>query len=144
GVLHMGARGDKSITASAGVLAKLGIPLQKLSQADLMKRFPQFFVGDVDQAIFEPESGALMARRSVQMLVQEMSQAGLELVLEPVLPPSAKGRMDSVKTVGGRTISAGAFVFACGPWLPKLFPIELGNRIFPTRQEIFFFGAPAG
>lgn len=144
GVLHMGAKGDKSITATAGVLAKLGIPHQKLSQAELMKRFPQFFLGDVDQAIFEPESGALMARRSVQMLVQEMSQAGLEVVLEPVLPPSAKGRMDSVKTAGGRTISAGAFVFACGPWLPKVFPAELGNRIFPTRQEMFFFGAPAG
>ena len=35
-------------------------------------------------------------------------------------------------------------MFACGPWLPKLFPAELGQRIFPTRQEIFFFGVPAG
>jgi glycine/D-amino acid oxidase-like deaminating enzyme len=52
--------------------------------------------------------------------------------------------MDSVKTAGGRTISAGAFVFACGPWLPKVFPVELGQRIFPTRQEMFFFGVPAG
>lgn len=144
GMLHMGARDDKSIAAAAGVLAKLGIPHQKLSQAELIKRFPQFFLDDVDQAIFEPESGVLMARRSVQSLVQEMSQAGLEFVLEPVLPPSAKNPMDSVKTAGGRTISAGAFVFACGPWLPKVFPLELGNRIFPTRQEMFFFGAPAG
>lgn len=144
GVLHLGGKGDGNIAASAGVLAKLGIPHQKLNQAELMKRFPQFFLGDIDQAIFEPESGALMARRSVQMLVREMSQSGLELVLEPVLPPSANGRMDSVKTAGGRTISAGAFVFACGPWLPKMFPAELGQRIFPTRQEMFFFGLPAG
>lgn len=144
GVLHLGGKGERSITATAAVLAKLRIPHQKLSQAELSKRFPQFFLGDVDHAIFEPESGALMARRSVQMLVQEMSQSGLELVLEPVLPPSAKGRMDSIKTAGGRTISAGAFVFACGPWLPKVFPVEMGNRIFPTRQEMFFFGVPAG
>ncbi|MBL8220819.1 MAG: FAD-dependent oxidoreductase [Bryobacterales bacterium] len=144
GVLHMGARGDKSLAETAGVLARLGIPHQKLSQAELMKRFPQFFLGDVDQAIFEPESGALMARRSVQMLVREMVQVGLEFVLEPVLPPAAKGRLDFVNTAGGRTISAGAYVFACGPWLPKVFPGELGNRIFPTRQEMFFFGAPAG
>ena len=144
GVLHLGGKGDKSITATAGVLTKLRIPHQQLNQAELMKRFPQFFLGDVDQAIFEPESGALMARRSVQMLVQEMTQTGLELVLEPVLPPAGKGRLDMVKTAGGRTISAGAFVFACGPWLPKVFPVELGKRIFPTRQEMFFFGVPAG
>ena len=36
------------------------------------------------------------------------------------------------------------FVFALGPWLPKLFPDLLGNRIVATRQEVFYFGAPAG
>ena len=121
-----------------------GIPHEKLNQAELVKRFPQFFFGDVDWAVYEPESGALMARRSVQMLAQEMEQAGMDLILEPVAPPSTKGRMDSLTTGGGRTISAGAYVFACGPWLPKIFPAELGSRIFPTRQEIFFFGVPAG
>ena len=35
-------------------------------------------------------------------------------------------------------------VYACGPWLPKLFPEMLGERIFPTRQEVFFFAPPAG
>jgi monomeric sarcosine oxidase len=144
GVLHLSGKTDRRITATADVLGKLGIPYEKLGQAELMKRFPQFFLGDVEWGIYEPESGALMARRSVQMLVQEMSQSGLDLVLEPVVPPSAKGRMDSVKTAGGRTIRAGAFVFACGPWLPKVFPVELGQRIFPTRQEMFFFGVPAG
>jgi glycine/D-amino acid oxidase-like deaminating enzyme len=28
--------------------------------------------------------------------------------------------------------------------LPKLFPDLLGSRIFPTRQEVFFFAPPAG
>ena len=44
---------------------------------------------------------------------------------------------------GGEKYRAGRFVFACGPWLPKLFPDLLGRRIFPTRQEVFFF-APDG
>jgi glycine/D-amino acid oxidase-like deaminating enzyme len=35
-------------------------------------------------------------------------------------------------------------VFACGPWLPKLLPALLGTRIFPTRQEVFFFAPPEG
>lgn len=36
------------------------------------------------------------------------------------------------------------FVFACGPWLPRLFPELLGTRVFPTRQEVFFFSPPPG
>lgn len=41
-------------------------------------------------------------------------------------------------------IDAETFVFACGPWLPKLFPELLSSRIFVTRQEVFFFAPPAG
>jgi glycine/D-amino acid oxidase-like deaminating enzyme len=44
----------------------------------------------------------------------------------------------------GRPLIAGAYVFACGPWLPKQFPDLLANRIHPTRQEVFYFGAPEG
>ena len=35
-------------------------------------------------------------------------------------------------------------MFACGAWLAKLFPTYLGNRIFPTRQAVFYLGIPAG
>jgi glycine/D-amino acid oxidase-like deaminating enzyme len=39
---------------------------------------------------------------------------------------------------------ADQYVFACGPWLQALFPATIGARIRPNRQEVFFFGAPAG
>lgn len=39
---------------------------------------------------------------------------------------------------------ADQYVFACGPWLPELFPRTIGSRIRPNRQDVFFFGAPAG
>jgi glycine/D-amino acid oxidase-like deaminating enzyme len=35
-------------------------------------------------------------------------------------------------------------VFACGPWLPKLFPDLLGPLIRVPRAEVFFLGVPAG
>jgi glycine/D-amino acid oxidase-like deaminating enzyme len=41
-------------------------------------------------------------------------------------------------------VSADRFVFALGPWLPKLFPDVIGPKILPTRQEVFFFAPPAG
>jgi sarcosine oxidase len=42
-----------------------------------------------------------------------------------------------------RRLAAGAFVFAAGPWLPRLFPELLGPLIRVTKQDVFFFG-PAG
>lgn len=40
--------------------------------------------------------------------------------------------------------TADLYVFACGPWLGKLFPDVLGNLMTPTRQEVFFFGTAPG
>ena len=58
--------------------------------------------------------------------------------------PEPRGRLTTLRTGDGTEIAAGTFVFACGPWLPKVFPDLLGARIFPTRQEVFFFGPPPG
>ena len=52
-------------------------------------------------------------------------------------------KLKSLSTTSGREIFANKFVFACGPWLPKIFPALLGQLIHVTRQEEFFFGAPA-
>src|ERR1700735_2649991 len=62
----------------------------------------------------------------------------------PALAPFGEGRCTSPMTTHGENLSAGAFVYACGPWLAKLFPELLGPRIFVSRQEIIFFGVPQG
>ena len=81
-----------------------------------------------------------MARRAVQAVVRQAVADGVDYFRAAVQPPSGH----EIKTTAGDTIRAETFVFACGPWLPKLFPDVIGNRIRPTRQEVFFFGAPAG
>jgi sarcosine oxidase len=43
----------------------------------------------------------------------------------------------------GETLNADSYVFACGPWLGKIFSF-LSPIITPTRQEVFFFGTEAG
>jgi glycine/D-amino acid oxidase-like deaminating enzyme len=44
----------------------------------------------------------------------------------------------------GAALAADRYVFACGPWLGRLWPDLLGDRISPSRQEVFFFGTPPG
>jgi glycine/D-amino acid oxidase-like deaminating enzyme len=80
----------------------------------------------------------------VQTLVQEYVAAGGEYRLAAVLPPGDGASLDGVRTGAGETLRAERYVFACGPWLPKLFPPLLGARIFPTRQEVFFFAPENG
>src|SRR2546429_9998627 len=85
-----------------------------------------------------------MARQAVQLLVKEMVKNGVEYSIAAIGPPRGAGKLHHVETTSGASISAGTFIFACGPWLPKLFPDLLAERIHPTRQEVFFLGAPPG
>ncbi len=125
-------------------LQKLKVPFEKLSLADLRHRYPQISFDDDAWGILEPGSGVLMARRAVAEVVAQAKKAGVDFRADQIIAPQGRGRITSLKTSSGDEISAGSFVFACGPWLPKLFPDVLADRMFISRQEIFFFGVPAG
>jgi glycine/D-amino acid oxidase-like deaminating enzyme len=93
--------------------------------------------------MLEPDSGVLIARRAVQAVVRAAIKAGVEYLQDAVVPPNNES-LNYLSTVNGHRISAGQFVFACGAWLPKIFPQVLSSRIHPTRQEVFYFGTPPG
>ncbi|MCL4721749.1 MAG: FAD-dependent oxidoreductase [Gammaproteobacteria bacterium] len=144
GVLWMARGEDPLTTTTVATLARLGVPHERLTRADLESRWPQIDFGPVTWAIHEPGSGFLVAFHAVQVVAQRAIGAGVAYLQEAVMPPSGRGGLSAITTRSGRTLRAGTFVFACGPWLPKLFPGVLGERIFPTRQEVFYFGPPAG
>ncbi len=145
GVLFFFPKTEPYVTESFAVHRRLKLPTEQLGRAEMQRRFPQMDFSGIEVGLFEPGFGALMARRAVQELVASYVRAGGLYEREAVLPPSPSGgRLRSVRTRSGRTIEADAFVFACGPWLPKLFLALLGKRIFPTRQEVFFFAPEAG
>jgi monomeric sarcosine oxidase len=144
GVLWMGRERDPYTTATEQVLEKVGVRFEKLDRAELEKRYPQIRFGTVTRALFEPESGALLARRAVQAVVEDFVQGGGEYRAAAVAPPKSAARvLTEAATVSGDRVRAGTFVFSCGPWLPKLFPDLLRDRIHPTRQEVYFFGTAA-
>lgn len=145
GVLFFFQKSEAYFEDSLAVHRRLGLPTELLDNATLRRRFPQIDLAGVEAGLYEPGFGALMARRAVQNLVAEFVRAGGAYRQAAVRPPSARGEaLREIVTAAGETLSAERFVFACGPWLPKLFPALLGTRIFPTRQEIFFFAPPAG
>ena len=144
GVLWL-AKGDlPSGLASLATLARVGIKHERVSEDELRKRYPQIAILEGGWGIFEPESGVLMARRAVQALVADAVKAGVDYATADVLPPAGSGQLAELRTAAGETVSAAAYVFAGGPWLGKLVPRALEGRIFPTRQQVFFFGVPPG
>jgi monomeric sarcosine oxidase len=143
GVLWMAREGDEYAAAVVEVLKRCGIHAEQMDSGELARRYPQMRFEAGTWGILETESGALMARRGVQTVAAEFVKLGGEYRTEVVKAPSG-GRVREIETASGARYSAESFVFAAGSWLPKVFPELLGDRIFVTRQEVFFFGVPAG
>lgn len=144
GVLWLAHEGDPYPVSTFQTLTNLRIPVEQLTPQQLSTRYPQICPEGIGGAFLEPESGVLLARRAVHAVVREALRSGVEYLQDSVEPPNNARRVDQLVTSGGERISAAVSVFACGAWLPKMFPDLLARRIHPTRQEVFYFGAPAG
>lgn len=148
GVLWLSSETDVYTQQTLEVLSRNCVHFTRLSAGEIAERYPQLSFSDVQCGILETESGMLMARQAVQALVREAISEGVEYHLAFVTPPrEARGwnaKAKEVRTATQGLFSVGTLVFACGPWLPKLFPDLLRDRIRPTRQEVFFLGVPPG
>ena len=148
GVLWLGSKDYARLDEMTAVLTRCKVPFESLSGSAIARRYPQFDSQDLSSGILETDSGVLMGRRAVSEVTDSALSLGAEYRQAQVMPLSAtdsnNSRLASISTNNGEKISAGQFVFACGAWLGKIFPEILGPRIFPSRQEVFFFGVPPG
>ena len=144
GMLWLARKRDRYPQESLATLTGLRVPCEKLARAELRKRFPQFSLRGIDWGLLEPEAGVLLARRAVQAVVAQAVADGVEYIGEAVEVPRAGQRLAAIITNTGRRVAADEFVFACGAWLPRVFPDTVGKRMFPSRQEVFFFSVAAG
>ena len=152
GVLWMAAGQDRYTAATRRTLSEVGHPSEVLDVMALRRRFPEIDVsapspdaargGAIDMALLEPHGGVLLARRAVRALAEEVERRGARVVRALVEPPAEASR--TLRTADGETLDGEQFVFACGAWLPRLFPDVLGGRIRPTRQVVVYFGTPPG
>ena len=144
GVLWLAEAGNVSLAATCEVLTRCEVKFVELQRAELMRKYPQINFEGIESGIYETEGGVLMARRCVAAVVAIGQKTGVEYRVAQVITPKGSGEISQVETAGGEAFAARHFVFACGAWLGKVFPELLGERIFPTRQEVFYIGVPAG
>jgi monomeric sarcosine oxidase len=145
GVLFFFPTEEPYVHESIAAHRKFGLPTDVLDQAEMARRFPMIDFDGIRIGLYEPGFGALMARRAVLTLVDRFVRDGGVYTKGFVQPPTRAGaQLDELRLTSGQRVRADRFVFAAGPWLPKLFPQVIGAKIQPTRQEVFFFAPPAG
>ncbi|MGZ6465597.1 MAG: NAD(P)/FAD-dependent oxidoreductase [Bdellovibrionota bacterium] len=146
GVLWMASgRDDAFERGSVEMLRRAKIKSQELSTAQMRKRWPQINFEGIEWGIFEPECGYLDASASCQAVVETIVAAGGKYRQLAVLADGLEGGpLCALELSDGSRLKADCYVFACGPWLGKLFPQAVGRLVQPTKQDVFFFGTPAG
>ena len=144
GVLWMVGENDAYEQEAMKTLKQVGQPFEKLSTGEAAKRWPQVSFENVSWAIFEPEAGYLLARRSCELVLEAFHAEGGQYRVAQATPGKISGNeMQAIQINGSEELQADRLVFACGPWLPQVFPF-LAGKIRPSKQEVFFFGTAAG
>ena len=147
GVVWLASEAQTFEADSLAVLGDLGIPAERWSHDDLARRVPVMNADGVPWALYEPEAGALLARTAVVATLEAFRAAGGRIQVGRVRPAEVGGGREALERVeleDGATLEAEAFAFACGPWLPDLFPDTLGTLIEPHRQDVMHFRVPPG
>ena len=146
GVLWMAAgRDDAFERGSVEMLRQAKIKFQELSSAQMQKRWPQINFEGIEWGIHEPKCGYLDARTSCQAVAEAFVAKGGKYQQLAVLGNGLESkRLEHISLSDGSRLKADRYVFACGPWLGKLFPQTVGDLVQATKQDIFFFGTPPG
>jgi glycine/D-amino acid oxidase-like deaminating enzyme len=145
GVLWMAYGDDRFERGSLSELRAAGIRYEELSAGELGQRWPQINFDGVEWGVYEIESGYLTARAGCQAVVEGFIAEGGEYRQAAVVNHGLDSRdWNSVQLSDGSSLTGDKFVFACGPWLNKLFPQTIGDLISVTKQDMFFFGTPSG
>jgi len=145
GVLWMVEGSGEFERGSLPMLKDAGIPFEQLSVGDMTRRWPQVSFDKIEWGIYERESGYLLARVSAQAVVNRFIAEGGEYRQAAVAARSLEHQdWKDFSLSDGSNLVADRYVFACGPWLGKLFPATVGPHFVATKQDVFFFGTPAG
>jgi glycine/D-amino acid oxidase-like deaminating enzyme len=109
------------------VLELLGVEHEWLTPDDASDLFPMLDPTGLEAVLWEPGAGVLYARAATRLLAAEAVRLGV--------------LFDTVRAAPGDAPGADVVVWACGAWLPALFPGLVEVEV--SRRDVFFFGGGA-
>ncbi|PYR88479.1 MAG: hypothetical protein DMF84_28210 [Acidobacteria bacterium] len=145
GVLWMMTSADDSYARqSLPFLRDLKLEYEEMDAAAGAKRWPQISFDSVTKVYLEHEGGYLLARHACDAVARELVRIGGTYRQVAVTSVRSDGQRPEIGLSDGTSLRADRYVFACGPWLGRIFPDVIGSRVQSTRQEVIYFGTPAG
>jgi glycine/D-amino acid oxidase-like deaminating enzyme len=145
GQLSLAPAWTKELADTRRVFDRLGVKYHLIQHDDLVRQYPQMSMKNVDFAMYTPSTGVLKAREGCVAVAQAFEKKGGRFVTAKVeLGRRSGGTLQDVTLSTGQRVSAQTFVFACGPWLPKVFPSVMKNKLATPRRVVFFYGTPPG
>lgn len=136
---------DRFIVNNKKTWDELGLPYDTPTIEDVRREYPQINTQGMTAVLFEPRAGVARARRSCEVVAEVFRRKGGKLVIARAsLGPSAGGRLRHLPLDTGELLGADQYVFACGPWLPKVLPEVMADRLRTPLGRVVYFGTPVG
>lgn len=145
GRLEIAPTWTPALRATQAMLARFGVATEAFTVDELRRRYPQMGFDGIGVGLLEPGAGVVRAKQAILAAAAAFARKGGTVVVQRAEPGRAEGgRLVDVALADGSRLAAQQFVFACGPWLPKVFPDLLGRRIRVPKRDVLYFGVPAG
>jgi glycine/D-amino acid oxidase-like deaminating enzyme len=136
---------DRFIVNNKKTWDKLGLRYETPSIDDVRREYPQINTEGMATVLFEPRAGVARARRSCEVVAEAFRQKGGKIVIARAsLGPAVGGRLQHLPLDTGEILSADQYIFACGPWLPKVLPDVMTDRLRTPLGRVVYFGTPVG
>ena len=144
GQLTLAREWTRNLRATKRVLDRNGVENEVIEHDDLVRRYPQFNHDGMAFGFYVPSTGVLMAKKGCLAVAQAFERKGGSFVLAKAAPGRRSGNtLQDLTLSNGQTLSAGTFVFACGPWLRQVLPNPMKDRLVTPRRVTFWYGVPA-
>ena len=124
---------------------RVGTRYEVLTPDEVRYRWPQINVEGMEACLVEPDAGVVRARRACEAVAMVFEARGGRIrIAQAATGDRAANRLADLALTPGDRLSAGAFVFACGPWLPKVLPDVMTNKLRTPLGHVYYYGTPPG
>ncbi|NIQ57714.1 MAG: FAD-dependent oxidoreductase, partial [Gammaproteobacteria bacterium] len=145
GDLILRADWEPFLTETRAMWEKVGVHHEVLGLDEVRYRWPQIAADGVTVALHEPGAGVARARVACLTVAEAFRRKGGEIVIARAEPGERSGgRLGDLALSSGGRLAARTFVFACGPWLPKVLPDAMADRIRTPLGHVYYYATPPG
>ncbi len=128
------------VELSANVAANYGLPVTRMTAADVRNTYPIYNVSDDYNALLDPNGGVVDCDNAVAVQLQQAQALGATALMNTQVMSVNKTAIGNEVITAQGTFTASKVVNATGSWLKSFIPADRHAYFRITRQVIYWFG----